>query len=347
MFLQFFCNFALPITCHINRNYMQTLSQITKEFSEYIENQSFTQQPIELYEPIAYILTLGGKRIRPILTLAAYQLFDNDTKKAFPTAFAIEVFHNFTLMHDDIMDAAPLRRGKQTVHTKYNVNTGILSGDAMLILAYDYLVSVSEDFKTVTKLIKIFNKVAIEVCEGQQFDINFEKRNNVTIPEYINMIKLKTAVLLAAALQMGATSAFSSDEDAQHLYDFGLNIGLAFQIQDDILDTFGDAATFGKKVGGDIIQNKKTYLYLKTMELLPTEQAEELYTLYNSEENDEDIKIEKVKIFFNSVNIRGEAELLQDDYFQKGMAHLDSVNVSEERKTALRSIAEDLMIRKV
>ena len=326
---------------------MQTLSQITKEFSEYIENQSFTQQPIELYEPIAYILTLGGKRIRPILTLAAYQLFDNDTKKAFPTAFAVEVFHNFTLMHDDIMDAAPLRRGKQTVHTKYNVNTGILSGDAMLILAYDYLVSVSEDFKTVTKLIKIFNKVAIEVCEGQQFDINFEKRNDVSIPEYINMIKLKTAVLLAAALQMGATSAFASDEDAQHLYDFGLNIGLAFQIQDDILDTFGDAATFGKKVGGDIVQNKKTYLYLKTMELLPPQQAAELYTLYNSEENDEDIKIEKVKIFFNSVNIRGEAELLQDDYFQKGMAHLDSVNVPEERKIALRSIAEDLMVRKV
>ncbi len=326
---------------------MQTLSQITKEFSEYIENQSFTQQPIELYEPIAYILTLGGKRIRPILTLAAYQLFDNDTKKAFPTAFAVEVFHNFTLMHDDIMDAAPLRRGKQTVHTKYNVNTGILSGDAMLILAYDYLVSVSEDFKTVTKLIKIFNKVAIEVCEGQQFDINFEKRNDVSIPEYINMIKLKTAVLLAAALQMGATSAFASDEDAQHLYDFGLNIGLAFQIQDDILDTFGDAATFGKKVGGDIVQNKKTYLYLKTMELLPPQQAAELYTLYNSEENGEDIKIEKVKIFFNSVNIRGEAELLQDDYFQKGMAHLDSVNVPEERKIALRSIAEDLMVRKV
>ncbi len=347
MLLQFFCKFALPITCHINHIYMQTLSQITEDFSQYIKNQTFSQQPAELYEPIAYILTLGGKRIRPILTLAAHQLFDNDIQKAFPTAFAIEVFHNFTLMHDDIMDAAPLRRGKQTVHTKYNVNTGILSGDAMVILAYDYLVSANEDFKTVTKLIKIFNKVAIEVCEGQQFDINFEKRNDVSIPEYLNMIKLKTAVLLAAALQMGATGANASDEDAKHLYEFGLNIGLAFQIQDDILDTFGNEDTFGKKVGGDIVQNKKTYLYLKTMELLQNNEAEELYTLYNSTENDEEIKVAKVKNFFNLVNVRSEAERLQNDYFQKGIAHLAAVSVSEERKAILRSIAEDLMIRKV
>jgi geranylgeranyl diphosphate synthase type II len=326
---------------------MQTLSQILIKFNDFVKKQSFHKEPMALYEPIAYILTLGGKRIRPILSIAAYQLFKDNTKKAYPVAFAVEMFHNFSLMHDDIMDEAPLRRGKPTVHTKYNVNTGILSGDAMLILAYESLTSVSADNKTVTKLIKIFNKVAIEVCEGQQFDINFEKFNTIQINDYLKMIELKTAVLLAAALEMGAVLAKASDEDAKHLYEFGRNIGIAFQLQDDILDTYGDPATFGKKVGGDIAQNKKTFLYLKALELSNAENAKQLYNLYNSNTIEETEKINQVKNLFNQVNVRQLAENLQDDYYKKGMEHLSAVSASDERKQPLMDLVQELMIRLV
>jgi geranylgeranyl diphosphate synthase, type II len=326
---------------------MQTLSQILIKFNDFVKKQSFHKEPIALYEPIAYILTLGGKRIRPILSIAAYQLFKDNTKKAYPVAFAVEMFHNFSLMHDDIMDEAPLRRGKPTVHTKYNVNTGILSGDAMLILAYESLTSVSADNKTVTKLIKIFNKVAIEVCEGQQFDINFEKFNTIQINDYLKMIELKTAVLLAAALEMGAVLAKASDEDAKHLYEFGRNIGIAFQLQDDILDTYGDPATFGKKVGGDIAQNKKTFLYLKALELSNEENAKQLYDLYNSNLIEETEKINQVKNLFNQVGVRQLAENLQDDYYKKGMEHLSAVSASDERKQPLMDLVQELMIRLV
>lgn len=326
---------------------MQTLSQILIKFNDFIKKQSFHKEPIALYEPIAYILTLGGKRIRPILSIAAYQLFKDNSKKAYPVAFAVELFHNFSLMHDDIMDEAPLRRGQPTVHTKYNVNTGILSGDAMLILAYESLTSVSADNKTVTKLIKIFNKVAIEVCEGQQFDINFEKFNTIEINDYLKMIELKTAVLLAAALEMGAVLAKASDDDAKHLYEFGRNIGIAFQLQDDILDTYGDPATFGKKVGGDIAQNKKTFLYLKALELSNEQNAKQLYALYNNPTIDETAKINQVKDLFNQVNVRQLAENLQDDYYKKGMEHLAAVSVSEDRKQPLLDLVKELMIRLV
>ncbi len=326
---------------------MQTLSQILINFNDFVKKQSFHKEPTALYEPIAYILTLGGKRIRPILSIAAYQLFKDNIKKAYPVAFAVEMFHNFSLMHDDIMDEAPLRRGQPTVHTKYNVNTGILSGDAMLILAYDSLSNVSADNKTVTKLVKIFNKVAIEVCEGQQFDINFEKFNTIQINDYLKMIELKTAVLLAAALEMGAVLAKASDEDAKHLYEFGRNIGIAFQLQDDILDTYGDPATFGKKVGGDIAQNKKTFLYLKALELSNEENAKKLYELYNSNNIEEVEKINQVKQLFNQVNVRQLAENLQDDYYKKGMEHLAALSVSEERKQPLFDLVSELMIRLV
>jgi geranylgeranyl diphosphate synthase, type II len=326
---------------------MQTLSQISQSFGNYITKQTFEKEPIALYEPITYILSLGGKRIRPILSVAAYQLFADRVEEVYPVAFTVELFHNFTLMHDDIMDDAPLRRGKATVHTKYNVNTGILSGDAMLILAYEYLTSVSADIKTVTKLIKVFNKVALEVCEGQQFDINFEKINKVTISEYLRMIELKTAVLLAAALEMGAIVANASESDTENIYEFGRNIGIAFQLQDDILDTYGDSATFGKKVGGDIAQNKKTYLYLKSLELLSETDAQQLFDCYNTSDIAEKEKIEKVKTLFDKAQIRSHAETLQQEYYEKAMSHLNAIPVAEELKQPLYQIASELMIRKV
>ena len=245
---------------------MRSLSQLQELFQKYISDNQFSDTPTELYDPVNYILSLGGKRLRPILLLMAYNLFKTDVEKALPAAFSVEVFHNFSLMHDDIMDKAPLRRGKPAVHIKYNESTGILSGDVMLIYAFKYLMKL-EDQNSLLEIIKLFNQIAIDVCEGQQFDMNFENRTEVTIDEYINMIGLKTAALLAGAMKMGALIAGASDKDAQLLYDFGKNVGIAFQLQDDILDTFGDPEKFGKKVGGDIAQNKKTYLALRAMEL--------------------------------------------------------------------------------
>ena len=231
-----------------------------QEFLNYLQSKKWIKDPKNLYEPIDYIFHLGGKRMRPILTLMAAGIFSSNYKKALPAALAVEVFHNFTLVHDDIMDDAPLRRGKATVHEKWDISTGILSGDAMLILAYQYF----ENYEPIIfhKLAKLFSKTALEVCDGQQLDVDFETRKDVTIDEYINMIRLKTSVLVAAALKMGAIVAETNELDATLIYDFGLNLGLAFQLQDDYLDTFGDAATFGKQIGGDSIENKKTYLYL-------------------------------------------------------------------------------------
>ena len=267
-----------------------------KEFLSYLESKQWIHEPKNLYEPIDYILKLGGKRIRPVLTLMAADIFSNDFKKALPAALAVEVFHNFTLIHDDIMDAAPLRRGKATVHEKWDTNTAILSGDAMLILAYKYF----ENYEPFVfqKLAKLFSKTALEVCDGQQLDVDFETRNDVTIPEYINMIRLKTSVLVAAALKMGAIVAESNDENANLIYDFGLNLGLAFQLQDDYLDTFGDPETFGKQVGGDIIENKKTYLYLKALEVATEDDKGKLAYLYRKKLADSADKISDVKRIF-------------------------------------------------
>ena len=234
---------------------MRTIKDLQSLFENYLIDEKITGYPNELYEPIGYMLSIGGKRLRPLLVLMAYEMFRNDAVNALPQAMAIEIFHNFTLVHDDIMDNAPLRRNEQTVFKKYNQNIAILSGDVMLVYAYNYLIKNQE--KNIVDLIAIFNKTAIEVCEGQQLDLNFENNNEVTIEEYINMIELKTAVLLGAALKIGAINANSNDEDKEHLYQFGKLIGTSFQLLDDILDAFGDAEKFGKKVGGDIIQNKK------------------------------------------------------------------------------------------
>ncbi len=328
---------------------MQTLSQILSQIQTYSENQPIVREPIGLYEPIQYILKLGGKKLRPALVLMSYNLFKDNVEVALPAGFAIEVFHNFTLMHDDIMDNAPLRRGMPTVHEKYNVNTGILSGDAMLILAYEYLVSASEDVKSATKIIKVFNKCAIEVCEGQQFDIDFEKRNDVTISEYLRMIELKTSVLLAAALEIGAILGESSEKDAKNLYEFGRNIGIAFQLQDDILDTFGNPDTFGKKVGGDIIQNKKTFLYLKSLEIAKEEDKKALLAWYNTAttEATEVEKINAVKEILLNAGILNLADALKNEYYETAIKHLEEINVAPEKKKVLWAFAEELLHRKV
>ena len=314
-----------------------------KEFLEYIEKKDWVREPKNLYEPIDYILQLSGKRIRPILTLMSADILSGDFKKALPAALAVEVFHNFTLVHDDIMDDAPLRRGKQTVHEKWNLNTGVLSGDAMLILAYQYFENYEAD--TFQELAKLFSKTALEVCDGQQLDIDFETRNDVTIAEYINMIRLKTSVLVAAALKMGAIVAKASEKDANLLYEYGLNLGLAFQLQDDYLDTFGDPETFGKQVGGDIIENKKTYLFLKAMELANNDDKQKLQFFYKQKLEENSIKIDEVTRIFERCDIPGLIQKLIQDYTNLSFDSLNQMNISLENKEKLIQFGTFLMAR--
>lgn len=316
-----------------------------KEFLSYLESKQWIHEPKNLYESIDYILKLGGKRIRPVLTLMAADIFSSDFKKALPAALAVEVFHNFTLIHDDIMDAAPLRRGKATVHEKWDTNTGILSGDAMLILAYQYF----ENYEPIVfqKLAKLFSKTALEVCDGQQLDVDFETRNDVTIPEYINMIRLKTSVLVAAALKMGAIVAEANNENANLIYDFGLNLGLAFQLQDDYLDTFGDPETFGKQVGGDIIENKKTYLYLKALEVATEDDKGKLAYLYRKKLADSTDKISDVKRIFelNDIPLLIKQEI--ENYTEKAFNTLTQMDIKDTDKQNLKNFGLWLMNRSV
>ncbi|MFV5694036.1 polyprenyl synthetase family protein [Flavobacterium sp. LB3P122] len=324
---------------------MHTIYQYQEFISDYLQAQYEAREPKNLYEPIHYILDLGGKRMRPVLTLMSTEVFDADYKKALPAALAVEVFHNFSLVHDDIMDDAPLRRGKETVHEKWNINTGILSGDAMLILAYQYF----EQYEPIVfrDLAKLFSKTALEVCEGQQWDVDFEVRDDVTIAEYLKMIECKTAVLVAAAMKMGAIIADATKENANLIYDFGLNLGLAFQLQDDYLDAFGDPETFGKQVGGDIIENKKTYLYLKAVAFSAKEEKQQLMDWFSIQPEDNSDKINAVKEIFNS---SGASKATQDaiqEYTFKAFQTLDKMNVSADKKAILRAFGENLMGRKV
>ena len=319
------------------------LSSYQKEFLNYLETKDWVKEPKNLYEPIEYILQLSGKRIRPILTLMAAEIFSGEYQKAFPAALAVEVFHNFTLVHDDIMDDAPLRRGMQTVHEKWNLNTGILSGDAMLILAYQYFENYEP--KTFQRLAKLFSKTALEVCDGQQLDIDFETRNDVTIEEYINMIQLKTSVLVAAALKMGAIVAEAPEKEASLLYEYGLNLGLAFQLQDDYLDTFGDPKTFGKQVGGDIIENKKTFLYLKALELANKEDQEKLLFFYRQKLEENSIKIDEVKRIFEKYNIPSIIQDLIKDYTNASFSSLKDMNINSDSKLNLKNFGSFLMAR--
>jgi geranylgeranyl diphosphate synthase type II len=323
---------------------MRTLPQLLGLLQDFSAENPFPSAPAELYEPCEYILTLGGKRIRPALLLMGYELFRDDTATALPAAWAVELFHNFSLMHDDIMDAAPLRRGKPTVHTRWNTTTGILSGDVMLIYAYRFLSQVEEP-AVVASLLKTFNRVATEVCEGQQFDVNFETRTDVSIPEYLRMIELKTAVLLGAALEMGGICARATQEDVQHLYHFGQNAGIAFQIQDDLLDTYGDPEKFGKQVGGDILQNKKTLLVLKTMEVADDSDRRALENWMQTGTENPDEKVAAVRAIFNRNNIPALIELEKARFQKTAFEHLAAVKVPEERKQVLRQVLGDLLGR--
>lgn len=324
---------------------MHSIHQYQEFISAYLQSQHETKEPKNLYDPIHYILGLGGKRIRPVLTLMSSEIFDANYKKALPAALAVEIFHNFSLIHDDIMDAAPLRRGNVTVHEKWNINTGILSGDAMLILAYRYFEKYEANvFK---ELAKLFSKTALEVCEGQQWDVDFENRANVTIPEYLKMIEYKTAVLVAAAMKMGAIIAETSQENADLIYDFGLNLGLAFQLQDDYLDAFGDPKTFGKQVGGDIIENKKTYLYLKAVQFASPMEKQQLLHLFSIHPDDNSDKINAVKTIFNSTGASKATQEAIQNFTFKAFETLQKITVDDTKKEILLSFGKNLMERKV
>jgi len=324
---------------------MHSIQQYQEFIADYIQEQQLLKEPRNLYEPIDYIIGLAGKRIRPVLTLMAAEVFDADYKQALPAAMAVETFHNFSLVHDDIMDAAPLRRGNETVHEKWNLNTGILSGDAMLILAYQYFEQYEpEIFRSLAKL---FSKTALEVCEGQQWDVDFENRDDVTISEYLKMIEYKTAVLVAAAMKMGAIIAKTSEANCQAIYDFGLNLGIAFQLQDDYLDAFGNPETFGKQVGGDIIENKKTYLYLKAIEFAGQNQIEQLLHLYSIQPKDNTEKIDSIKEIFEESSAAAITQQAIKEYTFKAFETLGTMQISEEKKAILKAFGENLMGRKV
>ncbi|MEO9892608.1 polyprenyl synthetase family protein [Aurantibacter sp.] len=324
---------------------MQSIDSYRSTFINYLESKVRTKEPANLYEPITYILGLGGKRLRPILTLMSAEVFDADYKKALDAALAIEVFHNFSLVHDDIMDDAPLRRGKTTVHEKWDINTGILSGDAMLINAYQLFENYEGDI--FRHLAQLFSKTALEVCEGQQYDIDFETRDDVTIPEYLKMIEYKTAVLVAAALKMGGIIALASQESQDSIYEFGRNLGIAFQLQDDYLDAFGDPETFGKQVGGDIIENKKTFLYLKSLELGSATEQKELQDLFSFHVEDSKDKIDLTKSIFVETGAVPAIQKEIETYTQKAFDVLIPLSISKEKKELLKEFGENLMRRKV
>lgn len=323
---------------------MRDLNNLQYLFQKYMLEHSFVQAPVELYEPANYIMELGGKRLRPALLLMSYQVFDDSVEKALPAALAVEVFHNFSLVHDDIMDQAPLRRGKPTVHQKFGLNAGILSGDVMLIYSYEHLLRLGMPLH-LPKILGVFNRLAIEVCEGQQYDMNFENRGDVQIEEYLRMIELKTAALIGGCMELGALVAGAGEDDVAHLGQFGRNIGVAFQLQDDILDTFGDPEKFGKKPGGDIVQNKKTYLILKAMQLADPARRSRLKELMNTPTTDETRKVQEVKDILIQLDIERLALEEKLRFQNKAFDHLAAVTAPEERKKPIRDFADQLFRR--
>ena len=308
-----------------------------------LESLSYGEQPPELYDPIEYIMSLGGKRIRPMLVLTAYSLFKDNADQIVKPALAVEVFHNFTLMHDDIMDEAPLRRGQKTVHERWDSSTAILSGDVMLVRAYDLLLHTSPDLLPET--IKCFNKCAAEVCEGQQIDMNFESRDDVHEEEYLEMIRLKTAVLLGFSLEFGAILAGAGMEDRRALREFGTLAGIGFQLKDDLLDVYGDEAKVGKQVGGDIIANKKTYLLIKALEKSDSAQKKELESWLNKKDFIDKEKVAAVRAIYDQLKIREEAVTLINQYFETAIGKLRHVDAPMPRKASLRHFAEKLVDR--
>jgi geranylgeranyl diphosphate synthase type II len=309
-----------------------------------LKELDYGQQPAALYDPIRYIMSLGGKRLRPLLTLMGAQLFTNELRPFVKPALATEVFHNFTLLHDDLMDQAPLRRGQPTVHEKWNPNVAILSGDVMLVRAYELLFE-NVSLPLLPQVLRRFSQTAAEVCEGQQWDMNFETETTVTIPQYLDMIRLKTAVLLGFALELGALLAGASAADAEHLRQFGTDIGLAFQLRDDLLDVYGDAATFGKRVGGDIISDKKTFLLLTAQAQADAAQQATLVRHLGQPVLDAEAKVQAVRGIYDELQIRSQTEALINDYFQAALLHLERLQVPAARKEPLRQLALQLLER--
>ena len=328
----------------MTNTYRSRIQEIQKDLEQHIQQLEFGSHPTELYQPISYLMGLGGKRIRPLLTLLAYSLYKEDYHSILRPAVAVETFHNFTLMHDDIMDNAPLRRGKATVHEKWNANTAILSGDVMMVKAYDMLLEVPSDKLSVC--MRHFNRTAAEVCEGQQLDMNFESLEMVSEAEYLDMIRLKTAVLLGFSLQYGALLAGAPEEDVQRLYDFGVSIGIGFQLKDDLLDVYADKAKFGKQVGGDIIANKKTYLLIKAKELAANRDTKELRDWENAADFDKEEKVKAVTALYDRLGIRELTESKMEAYFVRGFEQLDQLHPQNKAALqGLRFLAEDLINR--
>ena len=321
---------------------MQT--DLSNLLQQALQELDYGQQPATLYDPIRYIMSLGGKRLRPLLTLLGGQLFTNDLAPLVKPALATEVFHNFTLLHDDLMDQAPLRRGQPTVHEKWNPNVAILSGDVMLVRAYELLFE-NVPAAVLPQVLRRFSQTAAEVCEGQQWDMNFETETTVTIPQYLDMIRLKTAVLLGFALELGALLASASADDAEHLRQFGTDIGLAFQLRDDLLDVYGDAATFGKRVGGDIISDKKTFLLLTAQAQANAAQQAALAQHIGQPVADANAKVAAVRGVYDELNIRPQTKTLINQYFEDALLHLDRIGVPAERKEPLRRLALQLLER--
>lgn len=322
---------------------MLKASFLLDKMNAHISGLRFERTPKGLYAPVEYVLSLGGKRIRPVLMMMAYNLYKDDVDSILNPATAIEVYHNYTLLHDDLMDRADVRRGKATVHKVWDDNTAILSGDAMLVLAYRFLSDCPPEH--MKALMDVFSFTALEICEGQQFDMEFEKRIDVAEQEYIEMIRLKTAVLLAASLKIGAILGGASQKDADLLYNVGMQIGVAFQLQDDFLDVYGDPAVFGKKIGGDILCNKKTYMLINALNTAKGEQLDELNRWIGEECNDPEAKIKAVTELYNQLGIREMCEAKMNEYYNCAMESLSGVDVSEDRKSELKAIMNKLICR--
>lgn len=325
---------------------MHSFSQLSVDFEQRFNKRHFPDQPQQLYDASQYILSLVGKRVRPVCVLMANELFSDIHEDAFEVASAVELFHNFTLIHDDIMDKAPMRRGKETVHTKFGESTALLAGDVMLVKAYDFINNIQPKFKKA--ILTLFNKTATEVCEGQQLDMNFESEENIGFPDYANMIALKTSVLLGASLQMGAIIGGAGLGNQQHIYAFGKFLGMAFQVQDDFLDVFGDPAKFGKQEAGDILANKKTFLLLHALDTATAEQKKTItywYTKSHLSEQEKKQKIGEVLQIFRSCGADSWAGELKDKYFEEAMNRLEDIAVVSSRKSALAELAGYLMNR--
>ncbi len=324
---------------------MHILRELQSNIADRITRTRFSNAPAELYEPIHYILSLGGKRLRPALCLLACDMFGGKIEDALDPAIGIEMFHNFTLLHDDIMDNAPIRRGKPTVHVKWNQNVAILSGDTMMAKSYDFIMNAPENVRN--EVFSAFNKTAIQVCEGQQFDMNFENRKDVSIDEYIEMIRLKTAVLVAVSLKIGAMIAGASEHESETLYDFGENLGIAFQLKDDLLDVFSDEEKFGKTSGGDIVANKKTFLYLKALSLADMRQADRLRELFSEQPKDAEKKIREVRQIYETLDISRHTNQEIEKYYSLAMNYLDSIDLASDRKAELIGFAGQLKKREI